>query len=103
LRADGLTTAEKEELVRIRRENRQLICETRVRPISSRHHVMCLDRRGDRFARFFCEFFSAMFDGTPMPVAWVNLAPQRPGEDHVDGPESIMSAEAGQIVFARSA
>jgi hypothetical protein len=64
--------------------------------------VMCLDRRGDQFAGFFYDLFTAMFAGTSMPVAWVELAPQIPGEEHANTPESIMSAEAGQIVFSRS-
>lgn len=64
--------------------------------------VMCVNRRGDTFARFFHDLFAAMFEGTPMPLAWANLAPQIPGEEHPDTPESIMVAEAGQLVFLRS-
>jgi hypothetical protein len=64
--------------------------------------VMCLDRRGDKFAQFFVDLFKAMFDGTSMPVAWVNIAPQIQGKGQTNTPESIMSAEAGQIVFSRS-
>jgi hypothetical protein len=63
---------------------------------------MCIDRRGDKFAQFFHDLFTAMFDGTSMPVAWVKIAPQIPGATHTNTPESIMSAEVGQIVFSRS-
>ena len=64
--------------------------------------VMCVDRRGDKFAQFFYDLFTLMFGGTPMPGAWVTLAPQIPGDEHPNTPESIMSAEAGQVVFSRS-
>ena len=61
--------------------------------------VMVLDRRGDVFPRFFQRLFTEMKRGVSMPVAWVKLAPQIPGADHADCPDTIFSCEAGQLAF----
>ncbi|MEA5115289.1 MAG: hypothetical protein VB050_14810 [Geobacteraceae bacterium] len=64
--------------------------------------VLSMDRNGEKFAEFFSKLFSAMFKGTSMLIAWVELVPQIPGYDHPDAPGTIMAAEAGHIVFKRS-
>ncbi|HEV2841027.1 MAG TPA: hypothetical protein VGW39_06875 [Chthoniobacterales bacterium] len=61
--------------------------------------VMTLDRRGDLFPKFFQRLFTEMKNGVSMPVAWVKLAPQIPGADHADCPDTIFSCEAGQLAF----
>jgi len=61
--------------------------------------VLTLERRGAVFSPFFNRLFAQMMKGTPMPVAWVKLAPQIPGHDHKDCPGTIFAAEAGQIAF----
>ncbi|PYJ69794.1 MAG: hypothetical protein DME75_10375 [Verrucomicrobia bacterium] len=61
--------------------------------------VMVLDRRGDVFPRFFQRLFTEMKRGVSMPVAWVKLAPQIPGADHADCPDTIFPCEAGQLAF----
>ena len=60
---------------------------------------MTLGRRGEAFTSFFAELFSKMSQGTPMPVAWVELAPQTPSASHIDCPQTIFVAEIGHIVF----
>ena len=62
--------------------------------------VMTLNRRGDVFAQFFQKLFTAMKQGIPMPVAWAKLAPQIPGTDNKDCPDTIFACELGQITFA---
>ena len=61
--------------------------------------VLTLDRRGAVFSVFFSRLFAQMMQGTSMPMAWVKLAPQIPGHDHADCPDTIFAAEAGQITF----
>ncbi|HEY5705181.1 MAG TPA: hypothetical protein VIS96_06375 [Terrimicrobiaceae bacterium] len=61
--------------------------------------VLTLERRGAVFPAFFSRLFVEMMNGTPMPLAWVKLAPQIPGHDHADCPGTIFAAEAGQIAF----
>jgi hypothetical protein len=63
--------------------------------------VMTLDRKGGAFAEFFTKLFGSMLNGTTMPMAWVTIAPQIPGEKHAGCPESIFVCEAGHIAFAR--
>jgi hypothetical protein len=64
--------------------------------------VMVLNRNGDKFAAFFQQLFTAMFDGLPMPMAWVQLAPQGRSPKHADNPSSIYVAEAGNVMFTRT-
>jgi hypothetical protein len=64
--------------------------------------VFTIDRQGDKFPRFFAEVFRRMYAGTSMLLAWVQLAPQVSGEEHSDLPGTVMAAELGHIVFARS-
>lgn len=61
--------------------------------------VMTLERNGNVFPTFFRKLFSEMKNGVSMPVAWVKLAPQIPGQDHLDCPGTIFSCEAGQVTF----
>jgi hypothetical protein len=61
--------------------------------------VLTLDRKGDKFSLFFKRLFTAMFNGTSMLMAWVELAPQALGPWSDDLPETYMTAEAGHIVF----
>lgn len=61
--------------------------------------VMTLERKGQKFPNFFKLLFSEMMRGTTMPIAWVKLAPQIPGHEHQDCPETIFSCEAGQVRF----
>jgi len=61
--------------------------------------VMILDRKGEAFGRFFQRLIADMKRGTPMPVAWVKLAPQSPGVEHSDCPEAIFACELGQVAF----
>jgi hypothetical protein len=61
--------------------------------------VMTLDRKGAAFGKFFAGLFEKMRQGTSMPQAWVELAPQVPGARHENCPESIFAAEIGQIAF----
>jgi hypothetical protein len=61
--------------------------------------VMTMQRRGYVFPAFFVRLFSDMKAGVSMPVAWVKLAPQIPGREHVDCPATIFTCERGQIAF----
>jgi len=61
--------------------------------------VMIMEREGDNFSKFFVRLFKKMFEGTTMPMAWVQLAPQIPGAKHTDVPGAIFDAEAGQVTF----
>jgi hypothetical protein len=61
--------------------------------------VLTFSRNGGAFVKFFRQLFQMMLNGAPMPMAWVSLAPQIPGEDHRDLPGSFFVCEAGQIVF----
>jgi hypothetical protein len=61
--------------------------------------VQTIDRRGPLFASFLAQLFEQMSRGVSMPVAWANLAPQYPGAEHQDLPETICALEAGQIAF----
>jgi hypothetical protein len=60
---------------------------------------MTLARKGASFGLFYARLFGDMFKGTTMPVAWDRLAPQIPGETHIDTPEAIFACELGQIAF----
>jgi hypothetical protein len=64
--------------------------------------VMTLNRNGDNFGRFFKSLFQMMWTGVPMPMAWVQLAPQ--GSQQPDNiPGTICLMEAGQVAFATGA
>ncbi|MHB1157636.1 MAG: hypothetical protein ACYC26_12475 [Phycisphaerales bacterium] len=62
--------------------------------------VMTLNRKEDSFTQFFHRLFQSMFRNTSMLIAWNNLAPQIPGAQHSECPETIFSAEAGHVIFA---
>jgi hypothetical protein len=61
--------------------------------------VMTLGRRGPMLAEFLGRLFAQMKQGVAMPVAWNNLAPQIPGVEHKDVPETIFICERGQVAF----
>ena len=61
--------------------------------------VLTVGRREELFGPFFHRLFSAMKQGTSMPLAWVQLAPQIPGRDHPDVPNTLFLCEVGQIAF----
>jgi hypothetical protein len=63
--------------------------------------VLTIDRRGPIFPSFFNRLFEIMTKGIIMPVAWVRLAPQRPGDHHPDCPGTIFLCEAGGVTFNR--
>jgi len=61
--------------------------------------VCILDRKGPKFADFFRRLFERMNKGKSMLMAWVEIAPQIPGADNPDVPDSFMAAEAGHVTF----
>ncbi len=61
--------------------------------------VFTLNRKGTAFTTFFQRLFNAMRQRQSMPIAWVALAPQIPGQAHPDCPETIFVPEAGHIIF----
>ena len=61
--------------------------------------AMTLQRKGAAFSRFFAQLFDRMSRGSTMLLAWVELAPQRPGAAHENCPEIIFVAEISHIVF----
>jgi hypothetical protein len=60
---------------------------------------MTLKHNGPAFTTFFTELFRKMFAGRSMLLAWVELAPQIPGETHDNCPETIFAAEVSHVVF----
>jgi hypothetical protein len=60
--------------------------------------VMTLKRNGQSFPDFFKELFGMMYHGTTMPMAWVKLAPQIPGEQK-NVPGTICAMEVSHILF----
>jgi hypothetical protein len=61
--------------------------------------VMTLSRRGEAFPRFFVRLFEDMKRGTPMPMAWVKMAPQGPVPEHSELPSTIFACMAGGVRF----
>lgn len=61
--------------------------------------AMTLYRKGAVFPDFFRRLFTEMQRGVSMPVAWLKLAPQVPGSEHPDCPDTIFACEVGQLVF----
>jgi hypothetical protein len=68
-------------------------------PFGGANLVMTLDRKGAGLPTFLARLFQRMNAGTSMPVAWNELAPQIPGGDHGDAPETIFACERGQLAF----
>jgi len=64
--------------------------------------VMVLNRNGEKFAAFFQQLFTAMFEGQSMPMTWVQLATQGSSPKHDENPGSIFAAAAGHVTFART-
>jgi hypothetical protein len=60
--------------------------------------VMTLQRSGQYFPDFFKKLFEMMHHNTTMPIAWVKLAPQVPG-DQKNVPGTIFAAEVSHILF----
>lgn len=48
---------------------------------------------------FFQNLFQAMKDGTSMLMAWVQLAPQIPNQEHSECPVSYMHVGAGHVAL----
>jgi hypothetical protein len=69
------------------------------KPYGDANLVMTLSRRGVKFPDFFRSLFSRMNAGTPMPIAWVALAPQIPNHEHSTCPDTIFACEVGQVAF----
>lgn len=61
--------------------------------------VMTLKRNGQVFPNFFKELFAMMRRGITMPMAWVKLAPQVPGMEHKNVPETICVMEVTHVLF----
>ena len=59
--------------------------------------VLTLNRRGSVFPKFVAKLFTEMKNGTAMPRAWVKLAPQIPGVEHPECPDTIFACELGQV------
>src|SRR5262249_34932130 len=72
-------------------------------PFGHANLVMTIDRKGTGLPTFLARLFQKMIAGTSMPVAWNELAPQIPGMDHADAPETIFACERGQISFGSGA
>ena len=63
--------------------------------------VITGNRNGEAFGLFFKSLFQLMWMGLPMPMAWVQLAPQGPHQrQHIPGTICVM--EAGNVTFGRS-
>lgn len=58
-------------------------------PKGGMNMIMTLKRRGPSFTRFLDELLSRMAHGESMSSAWQALAPQIPGRDHPNTPETI--------------
>jgi hypothetical protein len=65
--------------------------------------IFVVDRKGDKLATFLGRVFEQMFNGQSMLMAWVKLAPQIPGAAQPDLPSTVLTAQAGHLVFARNA
>jgi len=61
--------------------------------------MLTIDRRGWIFFTFISRLFEIIATGISMPVAWVRLAPQRPGMDHEDCPSALFLCETGGVTF----
>lgn len=61
--------------------------------------VMTLKRNGQIFPNFFKELFGMMHQGVTMPMAWVKLAPQIPGMEQHNVPETICAMEVTHVLF----
>jgi hypothetical protein len=62
--------------------------------------VMTRNRKGEMFDLFFERLFRKMKQGSTMPLAWDELAPQRPGKTHKKCPGTIFLCEAGHLSFS---
>jgi hypothetical protein len=62
--------------------------------------VFTLNRNRQHFAAFFKALFERMRDGEEMLQAWVQIAPQGPGQG-TDIPATILIPEAGKLAFSK--
>ena len=53
--------------------------------------VLTVNRKGDKFIRFFHKLFEAMFAGTPLGFAWIHLAPQVPTSKRSRSPRFLQN------------
>lgn len=60
---------------------------------------MTLQRQGASFPSFFKQLFQMMFHDVTMPLASVKLAPQIPGMEHKNVPETICAMEVTHVLF----
>lgn len=67
--------------------------------LSSVNLVMTLKRKGRIFPDFLRNLFGMMHHGVTMPMAWVKLAPQIPGVDHPNVPDTICAMEVTHVLF----
>lgn len=70
-----------------------------IRSFGQANLVMTRNRKGDSFAIFFERLFKKMMEGSTMPIAWDELAPQKPGSRHKDCPGTMFICEAGHLSF----
>jgi hypothetical protein len=68
-------------------------------PYGTANLAMTIDRRGPAFPTFYARLFDYMSQGVTMPMAWVKIAPQIPGRDHLDCPGAICALERGHVTF----
>lgn len=61
--------------------------------------VLVADRRGNNFIDFFRDLLGAMSRGKSMLMAWVELAPQIPGQEQPNAPVTLLLPEAGHVAF----
>lgn len=61
--------------------------------------VFTLNRNGREFGDFFSGLSEKMRDGKEMLSAWVELAPQVPAGAPLCGPQTLLIAERGKILF----
>lgn len=69
-------------------------------PLSPVNLVLTITRKDTAFVQFFRQLFGKMKQGTGMPIAWHELAPQIPGApEHDQIPGMVCVMGAGQIAF----
>jgi hypothetical protein len=61
--------------------------------------VVTIDRRGERFRKFFKDLFTLMANGESLFMAWVKIAPQAEGPWMDDLPSTYVSVGRGELKF----
>ena len=59
--------------------------------------VLTLDRKDQDFVNFLDRLFEQISKGETLPMAWHNIAPQIPGQEHKNIPETLAVMGAGSI------